>query len=394
MTEGMTYRAPETIHRMLFVTWALLSGLNADQRSRALFPMDDPRRLDWDFIPKPDRTGIPLFELDRHQRTIAHSLLRAGLSLRGYSQALSIMATENVLREVNVLDRKLGIIGGDFRDPDAYFFSFFGRPGFEDTWAWRVIGHHLSLSYTIVGQEFLTVTPSNMGAQPYPAGVLNPLGRSEDLAFGLLRELEGECLARAVIHDVAPADFVTRQVPRVGARELPDYVDLGLPDYRITDKDRHALQFVKTRPSGICGRDLSRDQYQVLRELVQDYIERVPEEIGLQYAATFEARDPGQIYFAWAGATRPGQSHYYRIHTPDLLIESDNAIDSGNHIHSVWRDLNNDLGHDVLLDHYVRERHSGHHLASRLTSTESNDEDARSVQPGSKGQDHQGANDA
>jgi hypothetical protein len=128
MSEAMTYRAPETIHRMLLVTWALLSGLNADQRSRATFGMDDPGRLDWDFIPKPDRTGVPLFELDRHQRTIAHSLLKAGLSMRGYSQAVSIMATENVLRELNVLDRKLGIIGGDFRDPDAYYFSFFGRP--------------------------------------------------------------------------------------------------------------------------------------------------------------------------------------------------------------------------------------------------------------------------
>jgi hypothetical protein len=370
MSEAMTYRAPETIHRMLLVTWALLSGLNADQRSRATFGMDDPGRLDWDFIPKPDRTGVPLFELDRHQRTIAHSLLKAGLSMRGYSQAVSIMATENVLRELNVLDRKLGIIGGDFRDPDAYYLSFFGRPGFEDTWAWRVVGHHLSLSYTIVGQEFLTVTPSNMGAQPCPAGVLDPLGLSETLAFGLLGDLDSGRLARTVIHDVAPADFVTRQVPRVGARELPDYVDLGLPDYRITDEDRRALQFVKARPSGICGRDLSRDQFQVLRELVHDYVGRVPDEIARQYASAFESRDPGQVYFAWAGATKPGQSHYYRIHTPDLLIESDNAMDNGNHIHSVWRDLNNDLGHDVLLDHYSRERHSGHHLASRLTSTE------------------------
>jgi hypothetical protein len=366
----LTYQAPETIHRMLVVTWGLLGGLTADQRSRCVFPMDDPRRLDWDFIPKPDRTGIPLYELDRHQRTIAHSLLRAGLSLRGYSQALSIMATENVLRELNVLDRKLGVIAGEFRDPDAYFFSFFGRPGFEDTWGWRVIGHHLSLSYTIVGQEQLTVTPSNMGGQPFPAGVLNPLGRSEELAFGLLGDLDENLLTRAVIHDVAPADFVTRQVPLVGARELPDYVDLGLPAYRITDADREALQFVKARPSGVAGQDLSRGQFEILRELVHDYVDRVPEEIAQQYRAVFAARDRDEVYFAWAGATRAGQSHYYRIHTPDLLIESDNAIDSGNHIHSVWRDLRNDLGHDVLLNHYEREQHSGHHLNSRLVSTD------------------------
>lgn len=362
----MIYSAPETIRRMLFVTWALLSGLTTDQRARCVYPMDDPRRLDWDFIPKPDRTGIPLFELDRHQRTIAHSLLRAGLSMHGYSQALSIMATENILRELNVIDRGFGVIAGQFRDPDAYFFSFFGRPGFEDTWGWRVIGHHLSASYTIVGQEQLTVTPLCMGAQPIPAGVLNPLGFSEELAFGLLDAMGEAGRATAVIHTRAPADFVTRQVPRVGARELPDYVDLGIPDYEITDQDRDALQFVKARPSGIHADRLSAAARGLLRDLVHDYVGRVPDEIADQYRRC----DLTDAYFAWAGGKAPGTSHYYRIHTPDLLIEADNAIDSGNHLHSVWRDLRNDLGHESLLEHYRRERDTGHHLATRLTSTE------------------------
>src|SRR5215472_6835200 len=31
--------------------------------------------------------------------------------------------------------------------------AFFGRPGFEDTWGWRFLGHHLSLSYTIIEQR-------------------------------------------------------------------------------------------------------------------------------------------------------------------------------------------------------------------------------------------------
>jgi hypothetical protein len=52
-----------------------------------------------------------------------------------------------------------------------------------------------------------------------------------------------------------------------------------------------------------------------------------------------------------------------------FLIEFDNAIDSGNHIHSVWRDYRNDLGHDLLLDHYEQERRHGSHLRTRLTSS-------------------------
>ena len=85
--------------------------------------------------------------------------------------------------------------------------------------------------------------------------------------------------------------------------------------------------------------------------------------------ARLEADGLDQLYFAWAGGDRPGTPHYYRIHGRELLIEFDNAIGQGNHIHSVWRDLRNDLGGDLLLDHYEREQATGSHLATRLTSS-------------------------
>ena len=42
---------------------------------------------------------------------------------------------------------------------------------------------------------------------------------------------------------------------------------------------------------------------------------------------------------------------YYRIQGPTFLIEFDNS--GGNHVHSVWRDLTNDWGEDVLAAHYA-----------------------------------------
>ena len=167
-----TYEAPQTIGRMMFLSQSFLYSLTAEQR-RGEFPMDHPGRLDWDFIPKSDRTGIPMYQLNFHQRTLVQTLLKAALSIRGYTQALEIMAMENILRELEV-DR-FGVSTGDFRSQDLYYVSFFGRPSFEDTWAWRFLGHHLSLSYTIVGQRWLSVTPCNMGAQPAEMGVLSPL---------------------------------------------------------------------------------------------------------------------------------------------------------------------------------------------------------------------------
>ena len=361
------YEAPETIVKMLFTAQQLLYTMTPEQRRSCEYPMDHPGRFDWDFIPKPDRTGVPMWQLDRHQRTLAHTLLKVGLSMRGYTQALEIMAMENVLRELEV--GRFGVVAGDFRHPDAYFLSFFGRPGFEDTWAWRFLGHHLSLSYTIVGQQWLSVTPCNMGAQPAEMGTLTPLRADEDLGFDILRGLPDHQRKSAVIHDVAPADYTTRQVPRVGKVEYPDYIDLGIPWYSITDADREVLKFEKDNPRGVSGADMPAEQAANLVDLVESFVGRMPEEVADRHMERIKGDGLEKLWFCWAGGQEKGTPHYYRIQGGEILIEFDNAIDNGNHIHSVWRDYRNDLGHDLLLEHYEHERHHGHHLDTRLQSS-------------------------
>ena len=362
-----SYEAPNVIRRMLFTTWAFLYSLRPDQRALCEFPMHDAQRMDWDFIPKPDRTGISFAQLDPHQRTLGHTLLAAGLSTQGYSQALQIMAMENMLREIEV--PKFGVISGDFRNADQFFFSFFGRPGFEDTWGWRLLGHHLSVNYTIVDQRYLTVTPCNMGAQPASAGLLNPLGPDEDRGLALLQSLDDAQLARAVFHTVAPPDYATRQVPFIGKVEYPDYVDLGIPWYRIEEADREALRFSKDEPAGICGADLTTEQGDAFMALIEGYVGRVPDELAKIQMRRVEREGLSNLFFGWAGGRERGTPHYYRVQGSHLLIEFDNAIDNGNHIHSVWRDYRNDLGHDLLADHYAREEATGHHLTTRLQSS-------------------------
>ena len=56
-----------------------------------------------------------------------------------------------------------------------------------------------------------------------------------------------------------------------------------------------------------------------------------------------------KVYFAWAGATKPGIGHYYRIQGPTFLIEfvntqPDAAGNPASHIHCVWRDPRGDFG--------------------------------------------------
>lgn len=362
-----TYEAPQTIGKMLIATNAFLGSLSSEQRRSCVFPPDHPGRNDWDFIPKPDRIGIPLAHLDGHQRVLAQAVLRAGLSMRGYTQALAIMAMENVLREKEW--PRVGYVAPDFRSPEMYFLSFYGRPAFEDTWTWRFLGHHLSLSYTIVGQRWLSVTPCNMGAQPAAEGVLSPLRSDEELGFELLLGLPDPMRKTAVIHSVAPADYATRQVPRVGKVEYPDYVDLGMPGYRLTDADREALKFERNRPRGVCGSEMPAAQRRVLVDIVESFVGRMPDEVADRHLRQLNPGGLTDLWFCWAGGQESGTSHYYRVQGSGLLIEFDNAIDSGNHIHSVWRDLTNDLGHELLLSHHEHERVHGHYLATRLQSS-------------------------
>jgi len=60
------------------------------------------------------------------------------------------------------------------------------------------------------------------------------------------------------------------------------------------------------------------------------------------------------LWFAWAGHNEPviGKGTYYRIQGPSVLIEYDNTQNNANHVHSVIRDLKNDFGGDLLLEHY------------------------------------------
>jgi len=58
------------------------------------------------------------------------------------------------------------------------------------------------------------------------------------------------------------------------------------------------------------------------------------------------------IYFAWAGGINRGDAHYYRVQTRSFLIEFDDTQNNANHIHSVWRDLRDDFGEDLLQHHY------------------------------------------
>jgi hypothetical protein len=307
-----------------------LSMLNATQRAAASFPFDDPERTTWAYVPR-ERAGLPLKDMDVEQRAAAFGVLGTGLSERGTRLARGVIELEGTLR---VLEGAVSSLLGPRRDPELYYLTLFVGPGGAQPWGWRFEGHHLSVNVTDLGPHGQIVAPLFMGANPArvssgPKEGLRLLAAEEDLAFELLNQLNPHQRARATIAAQTFGDIVTRSDPTV--RPMPF---AGLPAAEMTIA-----------------------QKQQLRRLLELYAGRMADTSARRQLQRIEDAGFERLHFAWAGAHQPRSPHYYRIHGPTVLVEYDNTQAGANHIHTVWRDLENDFGGDLLRRHYARQPH-------------------------------------
>jgi hypothetical protein len=299
---------------------AFLASLAPAQRSKAQFAFEDAERLDWHFVPRA-RRGLPLAEMSTAQRELARGILRAGLSRRGYLTASTIIDLELVLREMGE--------SPTFRDPELYFFSVFGTPSRAAPWGFRAEGHHLSLNFTIVRDTLIATAPAFFGANPAEVrgGArrgLRALADEEDVGRELMLALDERQRARALVSAAAPRDIVTGNAARVEPLS----------------------------PIGIRVTELRPEQAAILIRLLDVYLDRMAAPLAARRRSALERTDLGRIAFAWAGSTRRGEAHYYRIQGPSFLVEYDNTQNGANHIHTVWRDFDGDFGRDLLREHY------------------------------------------
>jgi hypothetical protein len=298
----------------------LLNALDPEQRAKATFKFEDDERQNWHFIPK-GRKGLPLREMTPYQKHLATALLAAGLSQQGFIKAVTIMSLEDVLKMIEKDN-------GERRNPEKYYFTIFGTPADKGTWGYRVEGHHISQNYTVVNGRVVD-GPSFFGSNPAevrtgPRSGLRTLAAEEDLG----REV------------IASLDDAQRRVAIVDATA---YKDL------LTAASRKAA--LEGQPSGLPASKMTARQFDRLMALLEEYAHNVPEQMA-QERAKIVKKAGRNMYFAWSGSPEKGSPHYYRVQAPTFLVEYDCTQDDANHIHSVWRDLSNDWGEDLLKQHY------------------------------------------
>ena len=330
-------RRPAAAESMASAAIAWLSTLEPEQKARAVQPFASPARTDWHFVPKNDRKGLQLRDMNDRQEAAALALVRSALSQAGYDKSVMIMKLDEILRRIE------GAKAKNIRDPKRYFLTIFGTPAAAGSWGLSVEGHHLSFNFTVRDGVLVDSTPQFMGANPaevktsfdgLPAPGDRVLRDEETLAFELLSSLDESQRSKAVIAKEPP-----REIRAAGEPQPPAGPAAGIP-----------------------FQELSAAQRSILRRLVETYCAVMPDEVAAERLRLIEglvgadgktAQESvrhgwDDVHFAWSGSLVPGVGHGYRLEGPTFSIEFVNVQpdaegNPANHIHCVWRDRTGDF---------------------------------------------------
>ena len=316
---------------------AFLASLKPEQRAKTVFPVDTPEWRKWSNIhPTLMRHGMPLFEMSDTQRDRAFALLRESLSAEGFQIARDVMRLNETVLEMTGRRAEYG--------EDLYWLSIMGTPSAGDPWGWQIDGHHLNVSYFVLGDQ-VVMTPAFLGSEPVHATTGRYAGTrvfkaDEDRGLAMIRALSSEQRAKAIIAAESKGEVLTAAF-----------------------RDNLVLDY-----AGIRYDELASAQHEPLLHLIQLHIGRMRRDHAEVKMAEVK-RHLRETYFCWMGGIEDDSVFYYRLQSPVVIIEFDHQRGIAfrqyvkpykDHIHVVVRTPNgNDYGKDLLRQHYERSHHYG-----------------------------------
>ena len=187
-----------------------------------------------------------------------------------------------------------------------YFISIFGEPHATEPWGWQLDGHHLNISYFVLGDQ-VVLSPGFWGAEPTHAdrGVhqgLRMFEEEERSGLELINALDPGQRGKAIL-----------KVSKTGNEVLTE-----------AWRDNVVLDY-----AGLNAKDMSTAQRQQLLDLVALYVDNMAE--GHARVKMNDVRKHlDRTWFAWMGGTGANEVFYYRIHSPVVLIEFDSLAAAEN----------------------------------------------------------------
>ncbi len=309
------------------ITVAALEALDAfEDRGSLFYPFHEEDQFTWHVYPKEDRVGRRYSEMTPEQQQATRNLLDAALSSLGQEQINAIMQLEIVTRELEGRDST-----DDFRHPGKYFLAFFGLPDAVEPWGWHFEGHHVSLNFTIVGQQ-VSVTPHALGSNP----ALVKEGPEAGTEIFKEEQAQGRALVKLLNENQLEQAWYSMEAPM----EV-----LGGFENKTMAPIQHRI--------GLPVTEMNDEQQAYLEQLIRLNMGRLEAELAeVEMQRLIDAGGLDSLYFVWMGGLEVGDAHYYRIEGPTFILEYDNAQNNANHVHVVWRNPTNDFGVDYLQHHY------------------------------------------
>ncbi len=316
-----------------------LTSLNAEERERTLYAVDDPEWQRWGNWHFYWQQGVRLDQMTAKQRELALDVVRKGLSTRGYRKTRDIMRLNHTLAELTNNFKEYG--------EWIYYLTIMGEPSLSEPWGWQFEGHHVIINCFILGDQ-IVMTPVFMGSEPTVANS----GKFKGAAIMQDEQARGATLMDSL-------DAAQREKAIIGGKDGKDRTNNLGEAFR----DNIVLDY-----AGIPATGLTKLQRELLIDIVAEYVNNMkPGHAKVRLEEVRKHLD--DTYFAWIGTTGPDGVFYYRIHSPVILIEFDQQAPialgsrtdppSRRHVHSVVRTPNgNDYGKDLLRQHYERG-HSG-----------------------------------
>lgn len=295
-----------------------LANLNPAQKAVANLPLADSSRFKWSNLPLEQvyRQGVQFKDLADSQRLSIHHLLRTVLSQQGYQKfAFIIQYDQGTLDRLSKANSPIAKRYGN----QNYWFTIFGTPDKNQTWAWKFEGHHISLNFTH-SPKGVTCTPMFVGINP-------SLTTSGPYAGTYLMADENE-LGNQLFNDLSPA-LQTKAILGSHPTNADPLTQTGKEPHM---KDKRGVSFT----------EMNAKQQLFVERIIKSWVENLSPTLAQEKFQKVWA-NKNKLIFNWMGTKNTKELHYYSIKSDKFIIEFTHRDGAIYHYHTLWRDLEEDF---------------------------------------------------